>query len=153
MLSMSPITNCPSLAQPYPVRRRPLWLVVLFLSVSSRWRLIVLKFGFSPPTPPSSSLQISSSFQSNADEGREGRMTGTTRPRTSLPRKMKLGRVYKVMTCLTTLWGICSVVMLCFVFFWRLPLPAGLRSSCSISSTACGALQNSRLSGRPRVRQ
>ena len=34
-----------------------------------------------------------------------------------------------------TLWGICSVVVFCLVFFGQFRLPIGLHNSCSISPT------------------
>ena len=48
---MSPITNCPSLAAWTTSLILFVGLVVFSLSVSSRWRLIVLNFGFLSPSP------------------------------------------------------------------------------------------------------
>ena len=41
----------------------------------------------------------------------------------------------------STLWGVHSVVMFSFSFFWKFWLPNGLHNSCSISQTAGGTCQ------------
>ena len=42
-----------------------------------------------------------------------------------------------------TLWGICSVVMFCYVFTLKFQLLIGLHSSCNISPSASGTFQKS----------
>ena len=43
--------------------------------------------------------------------------------------------------CVCTLWGVRSVVIFCFLFFWKFHLPIGLHNSCSIRPTAGGTCQ------------
>ena len=55
--------------------------------------------------------------------------------------RQQFNSLYRSQLLESTLCGVRSVVIFCFVFLWKFWLPIGLHSSCNISSTASGTFQ------------